>query len=239
MFRGEQRRAGGLVMFAFAQALFAGTGLPQCGMAGSLPQSLQRSEEKEMKFIAPALVAAVLAAAPAFAEPVKYDIDTTHAQIVFSYNHLGFSTTTGMFGGITGTILFDQEDPGASSVEVSFPVKSMFTGFAERDGHFMSKDFFDAADDEVVTFKSTAIEVTGETTARITGELVLNGVTKEVVLDTVLNQVGEHPMMKQQWAGFSATTTLVRSEFGLGLYAPFIGDDVSIAISLEAGKAAE
>lgn len=191
-----------------------------------------------MKSLAPAILAAVVAA-PVLAAPVKYDVDTTHAQVGFSYNHLGFSTTTGMFGDITGTILFDKEDPAASSVEVAFPVASILTGFADRDAHFKSADFFDPAKGAVVTFRSTAIELTGETTGRITGELAMNGMTKEVVLDAVLNGAGEHPMLKQDWVGFSATTTLVRSEWGLGLYAPFIGDEVAIAISIEAGKAAE
>ena len=122
---------------------------------------------------------------------------------------------------------------------VSFPVKTMLTGWQERFDHFMSKDFFDAADDEMVSFVSTAIEVTGEKTAKITGDLTLNGVTKSVVLDAVMNQVGEHPMLKQAWAGFSATTTLVRSEYNLGQFAPFVSDEVLLNISVEAGKAAE
>lgn len=185
----------------------------------------------------PAALAALMLSAPAYAAPQAYAIDTSHAQVVFRYNHLGFSTTEGMFGGITGTIQFDKEDPAASSVEVSFPVSSLYTGFADRDAHFKSVDFFDPAKGEVVTFKSTAIEVTGETTANITGDLTFNGVTKSVVLEAVLNQAGEHPMMKQEWAGFSATTTLIRSEWGLGMYAPFIGDEVAVSISIEAGVA--
>jgi polyisoprenoid-binding protein YceI len=118
-----------------------------------------------------------------------------------------------MFSGFNGEILFDQADPAASSVSVSFPVKTMLTGWQERFDHFMSADFFDAADDEMVTFTSTAIEVTGEKTAKITGDLSLNGVTKSVVLDVVMNQVGEHPIAKTPWAGFSATTTLIRSDY--------------------------
>ena len=95
-----------------------------------------------------------------------------------------------------GEIMFDQANPAASSVSVSFPVKTMLTGWQERFDHFMTPDFFDAADDEMVTFTSTAIEVTGEKTAKITGDLTLNGVTKSVVLDAALTQAGEHPMAK-------------------------------------------
>jgi polyisoprenoid-binding protein YceI len=188
---------------------------------------------------APLAVLAALAAAPAFAEAEKYTLDASHSQIVFSYNHLGFSTTYGMFSGFNGEIMFDQANPAASTVAVSFPVKSMLTGWQERFDHFMTKDFFDAADDEMVTFASTAIEVTGEKTAKITGDLTLNGVTKPVVLDAVMNQAGEHPMAKAPWAGFSATTTLIRSDFNLGQFAPYVSDEVQLQISIEAQKAAE
>ena len=121
-----------------------------------------------------------------------------------------------MFSGFNGEIQFDQEDPAASSVTVSFPVKTMLTGWQERFDHFMSPDFFDATDEEMVTFTSTSIEVTGEGTALITGDLTLNDVTKSVVLDAKLNQVGDHPMAGKPWAGFDATTTLLRSDYNLG-----------------------
>ena len=186
------------------------------------------------------LLAAALigtAATSAFAAPEKYPLDSSHSQILFSYNHLGYSTTWGMFSGFEGEIMFDQEDPANSSVSVSMPVKSMFTGWEARFNHFMSDDFFGAADDEMVSFTSTGIEVTGEDTAKITGDLTLNGVTKSVVLDAKLNKAGEHPMAKKPWAGFDATTTLVRSEYELGQFAPFVGDEVEVKISVEATKA--
>ncbi|KJZ24931.1 YceI family protein [Tritonibacter mobilis] len=186
------------------------------------------------------LLAAALigtAATSAFAAPEKYTLDSSHSQILFSYNHLGYSTTWGMFSGFEGEIMFDQEDPANSSVSVSMPVKSMFTGWEARFNHFMSDDFFGAADDEMVSFTSTGIEVTGEDTAKITGDLTLNGVTKSVVLDAKLNKAGEHPMAKKPWAGFDATTTLVRSEYELGQFAPFVGDEVEVKISIEATKA--
>ena len=192
-----------------------------------------------MTRFAPLALITALAATPALAEAEKYTLDASHSQIVFSYNHLGFSTTYGMFSGVNGEIMFDQANPAASSVTVSFPVKSMLTGWQERFDHFMTPDFFDAKEDEMVSFKSTAIEVTGEKTAKITGDLTLNGVTKPVVLDAVMNQVGEHPMAKTPWAGFSATTTLIRSDYNLGQFAPYVSDEVALQISIEAQKAAE
>lgn len=168
------------------------------------------------------------------AEQVTYMLDASHSQIVFSYNHLGFSKTTGMFSGFEGTIVLDAEDPAASSVEVSFPVESLITGWPAREGHFLTDDFFGAEANTVVTFTSTAVEVTGENTGMITGDLTMNGITKSVVLDATMNQLADHPMANQPWAGFDATTTLLRSDFDMGLFAPFVGDEIAINISIEA-----
>ena len=177
------------------------------------------------------------AAAAATAAPEKYMLDAAHSQVVFSYNHLGYSTSHGMFAGFDGEIMFDQDDPAASSVSVSMPAQMMFTGWQERHDHFMSKDFFGADESEMISFQSTGIEVTGETTALITGDLTLNGVTRPVVLDTVLNQAGDHPMAGKPWAGFNASASILRSQFELGKFSPFVGDEVTIQISVEAMKA--
>jgi polyisoprenoid-binding protein YceI len=184
-----------------------------------------------------AAIAATTFAAPAFATSETYVLDASHSQIVFNYSHLGYSTNYGMFSGFEGEIAFNQEDPAASSVNVSFPVRTMLTGWEARFEHFMGEDFFGADEDEMVTFVSTGVEVTGEDTALITGDLTLNDVTKSVVLDAKLNQVGTHPMAEKPWAGFDATTTLLRSDFGVGAFAPFISDEVEVVISIEAMKA--
>lgn len=183
-----------------------------------------------------ALTAALaFAATAALAEAQDYAFDTAHSQVVFDYNHLGFSTTTGMFSGVTGTIRFDAGNLAASSVTASFPVASLMTGDKGRDEHFLSPDFFgSAAAAPEVTFVSKSIEVTGDNTALITGDLTLNGVTRETVLDTVLNQQGNHPMENKPWLGFTATATLKRSDFNLGLFAPAVSDEVAVRISVEA-----
>ncbi|KUJ82134.1 YceI family protein [Ruegeria profundi] len=187
----------------------------------------------------PTLLAAALAvsATTALASAEKYVLDPSHSQVVFSYDHLGFSTTYGMFSGFEGEIMFNQEDPAASSVTVSIPVLEMITGWKPREDHFMTEDFFGASEGDMITFTSTDIEVTGEDTANITGDLTMNGVTKSVVLDAKLNQAADHPMANKPWAGFDATTTLVRSEFDLGQFAPFVSDEVEVRISVEAQKA--
>ncbi len=185
-----------------------------------------------------AAAALALTASGALAAPEKYTLDPSHSQVVFSYQHLGFSTTFGMFSGFEGEIMFDQEDPANSSVSVSMPVMSMMTGWEKRFEHFMSDDFFGASDGDMVTFTSTGIEVTGDNTANITGDLTMNGKTKSVVLDAKLNQATGHPMKDgQPWAGFNATTTILRSDFGVDKFAPYVSDEVEVQISIEAGKA--
>jgi polyisoprenoid-binding protein YceI len=102
----------------------------------------------------------------------------------------------------------------------------------------MSDDFFGASEGDMVTFTSTGIDVTGDNTAEITGDLTMNGVTKSVVLDTTLNQKADaHPMNNKPWLGFDASTTLLRSDFGVDKFAPYVSDEVEVKISIEAGKA--
>lgn len=190
------------------------------------------------RFLTAAAIAGALLTAPAaWAAPEKYVLDSSHSQVLFSYDHLGYSTTWGMFSGFEGEIMFDQDSPANSTVSVSFPVRSMFTGWEGRFEHFMSADFFGADEDEMVSFTSTSIEVTGDNTAMITGDLTLNGVTKSVVLDAEMTQAGTHPMANKPWAGFNATTTLKRSDFDLGMFAPAVSDEVEVQISIEAMKA--
>ena len=181
--------------------------------------------------------ALAMAATGAVAAPAKYTLDASHSQVVFSYNHLGFSTTYNMFSGFEGEIMFDQEDPANSSVTVAMPVKSLFTGWEARFDHFMADDFFGVADGDMINFASTGIEVTGENTAVITGDLTINGMTKSVALDANLNKTGQHPMAGKEWAGFDATTTILWSDYGLGKFAPHVSDELDVVISIEAMKA--
>lgn len=192
-----------------------------------------------MKSLVLATALALPLASTAFAAE-RYELDSSHSQVVFSYNHLGFSTTYGMFSGFAGEIMLDKDDPSNSSVSVSMPTKSMFTGWEARDGHFMSADFFGATDEDMITFTSTSVEVTGDDTALITGDLTMNNTTQSVVLDAKLNGMGPFPFGPAQgtdWAGFDATTTILRSDFGLGAFAPAVSDEVALVISVEAMKA--
>ncbi len=189
----------------------------------------------------PAAIAAIsaiaLGAASFSAHADQWVLDSSHSQIVFSYDHLGFSTTFGMFSGFTGEITFDPENPDAGSVTVEIPTQSLITGWPQRDAHFLSADFFDAEAAPAITFASTGIEVTGENTANITGDLTMNNVTSSVVLETTFNGVGQHPQAQSPWTGFTATATIARSDWDMGQFAPFISDEVDLQISVEAQPA--
>lgn len=182
-----------------------------------------------------AALVAGLSSAPAFAAD-SYKFDSSHSQILFSYNHLGFSTTYGLFSGFEGTATIDTADLSKSSVSIEMKASDMFTGWEAREKHFLSADFVNASVNPSVTFTSTKVEATGDKTAKITGNLTFAGQTKEVVLDATLNKIGEHPMSKKGWAGFDATTTLKRTDFNVGKFAPFVSDEVKLNISVELEK---
>lgn len=183
--------------------------------------------------LALAPVLAPIMAGIARAEPQTYQIDTSHSQVLFSFNHHGFADVVGMLGGVTGTIVFDRENPAASSTDVKLPLASLTTGLAARDQDILSEDFLGAEKAPEVTFRSTAIRVVAGDRALITGDLSLNGVTRPVVLDTVLNR--DAPSVKgRPTLGLHATTTLLRSDFGAGRAAPSNSDLVEVKLFIEA-----
>lgn len=184
-----------------------------------------------------ALTAALaLAAAPAFA--VTYTLDPGHTQVVYSWNHFGYSNPTAQFGKVEGTLDYDQADPTKAKVKVTIDLGSVNSNVAKLDEHLEAEDFFDAAKYPQATFTSTKVEE-GATpgTLKVTGDLNLHGVTKSVVLDVTVNKVGEHAMTKAQSAGFDATTTIKRSDWGIGKYTPMVSDDIKIRITTEAVEA--
>ena len=173
----------------------------------------------------------------ALAESQTYTLDPSHSQVMFNYTHLGLSTTFGMFSGFEGEIDFDPAHPEDGSVSVSIPTLAMFTGWEARDSHFQSGDFLGSEEGDLVTFVSKAIEVTGEDTAIITGDLTINGEVAEVALDTKMNFSGAHPAPQMNGVpavGFTATAQILRSDFGAGAFAPFVSDELDLVISIEA-----
>lgn len=163
----------------------------------------------------------------------QYSFDKAHTQIFFTVNHLGFSNSTGSFLEFDGGFAFDRTAPEKSSVNVTIETDSVEMNDEKWNDHLKNEDFFNVGKFSSMTFKSTGIEITGENTANITGELTLLGVTKPVTLATVLNKADKHPFGDKYVAGFSATGSLKRSEFGMNYGLPLVGDDVKIRIEVE------
>lgn len=181
------------------------------------------------------LLAAAITASPALAAP--YTIDTGHTHVGFKVSHLGFSDTYGTFNNVAGTIDLDRDNPEKSSVNVDIRTASIDTNHEKRDEHLRGPDFFDVGKFPDITFKSTKVERTGDKTAKVTGDLTMMGVTKQVTLDTTLLASGPYPLDKSVTAaGFNATTTIKRSDFGMTAYVPMISDEVEITISTELRK---
>lgn len=165
----------------------------------------------------------------------KYQLDPTHASVLFGVSHLGFSKTFGRFNTIEGVFELDQASPEKSTVQVTIDAASLDTNHAKRDEHLRGKDFFNVAEFPTLTYKSTSVKLTGEKTAVVTGDLTLHGVTKPVPLEVALVNQGPNPMDKTKTvAGFSARGTLKRSDFGMGYAAPVLGDEVEIIIEVDA-----
>jgi polyisoprenoid-binding protein YceI len=170
--------------------------------------------------------------APAFAAET-YKLEPTHTSVTFQYTHFGFSHPTGKFMNAVGTVTLDEATPANSSVEVSFAIDGVNTGVPALDAHLKGADFFDAAKFPTATFKSTKVEPTSATTAKVTGDLTIHGITKPVTLDVTLNQKGPN-MMKKLTAGFTAKGTINRSDFGISTYVPAVSDQIDLYIEAEA-----
>lgn len=183
---------------------------------------------------AAALAAALsLVISAAHAAPEKYDFDKAHTQILFFVDHLGFSKSQGEFHDYDGGFTFDPEDWSASEVEISIRTHSIDMDDHAWDKHMRNEDFFHVNEHPTMTFSSTKVEKTGEDTGRIYGNLTLLGVTRPVTLDVTFNKSGVHFKSKEYIAGFSADTTIKRSEWGMDYGLPMIGDDVHIRLEVE------
>lgn len=166
-----------------------------------------------------------------------YTIDPMHTYVAYRINHLGFSTQTGKWMA-SGKLVLDKDNPSNSKVNATIRVGDMITGIDELNKHLKSKLFFNVAQYPVATFVSDKVEVTGNDTAKVTGMLTLHGVSKPVTLDVKLVKAGVNPVSNKTSVGFSATTKLKRSDFGINTLLPALGDDVDLDIGVEANKTA-
>lgn len=163
-----------------------------------------------------------------------YVIDPTHTTVIAQWSHFGFSNPVANFGQAEGRIVFDADDVSRSSVDVTLPLSGLTSFVADFDTHLRSADFFDAGTYPAATFRSTSVEAAGPGKLKVTGELTIKDNTHPVVLDVTMNRFAEHPMLKRATAGFDATTAIKRSDFGVGMFAPHVSDEVQIRITTEA-----
>jgi len=163
-----------------------------------------------------------------------YVIDDTHVHASFKVSHVGFSSTIGNFDTVSGDISINADDLAASTVNVTIDTASIDTAHEKRDEHLRNADFFNVTEYPQMTFTSTAVEVTGDTTAKITGDLTMLGQTHPVTLDVALNKADKHPFSGKYVAGFSATGSLDRTQWGMDYGAPAVGAEIELMIEAEA-----
>jgi polyisoprenoid-binding protein YceI len=186
-----------------------------------------------------ALLTGVLAlAAPlALAQTSTWTNDPAHSEVDFSITHLAISNVHGRFGHITATLVTNDADITKSTVNATIDVTGVDTGEDKRNAHLKSPDFFDVATYPTATFVSTSVSKSGDTLI-INGNLTLHGVTKPVTLTAEGPRGPVQGMDHKQHAGFSASTTISRSAFGIGSKFPaaMVGDDVKLNIDLDVAK---
>lgn len=169
------------------------------------------------------------------AAPETYVIDGNHTLPRFSYSHFGYSTQLSRFDKTTGKIVLDRQAK-TGSVDVIVDTTSVDTGSALFNEHIQGADFLDTAHYPTMTFQSSTFKFDGDNLVSIEGTLTLKGISKPVTLTVTSFQCMPHPMLKKDACGANATTTLKRTDFNMGKYAPNISDEVTVAIPVEAVK---
>jgi len=174
-----------------------------------------------------------LAFDPAAAISGTYSNDTGHSYISFSYLHQGYSRPILRWRAWTSELDWDAENPAASSVSVTIDATSIDTGVDKFDDHLRSDDFFAVDEFSEITFVSTSLEQTGPNTGTLIGNLTVKDITKPVTLYVVFNKAAADNSGKGYKLGFSAKAQVKRSDFGVGAYVPFVGDEVDLVIETE------
>jgi polyisoprenoid-binding protein YceI len=175
---------------------------------------------------------ALFATLPAAAQDT-WQLDPAHCSAQFSVRHLGISTVRGAFTKLTGAVQYDPAAPGKSSLAATIEATSVDTRVEMRDNDLRSPNFLDVQKYPTITFQSKKVEAAGAGKLKVTGDLTVHGVTKEVALDVD----GPTPAMKDPWGnlrmGASATTKINRMDFGVSGRPGVVGDDITITLDIE------
>jgi polyisoprenoid-binding protein YceI len=185
-----------------------------------------------------ALITAVALAATAAAQAGTWQIDPKHTAAQFSVKHLGVSTVRGAFSKVTGSVTHDPAEPSKDSLEATIDASTVDTRLEMRDNDLKSPHFFDVQKFPSITFKSKSVKSTGSGKLQMTGDLTMHGVTKEVVLDVDGPSAPiKDPMGPGQRIGASASTKIIRQDFGIVGAPGVVGDEVTITIDAELTQA--
>ncbi len=173
-----------------------------------------------------------------------YNVDLSHASVVWKVSHLGLSTYVGRFIDFDASLSLDTEDFTKSSVDVNIKVDSIDTAYPWPEKEDFDKklatDWFNSAEHPIINFTSTSVAELSDNKSTVTGDLTFNGVTKPVTLDITLNNaMKQHPFIKKPVIGFSGSTKIDRTEWGVSKYAPNIGAEVIIELEGEFIQAGE
>jgi len=185
------------------------------------------------KLIALAFAASLSSAA--YAAPETYVIDTNHSKPRFEYSHFGYSTQLSRFDTVKGTVTLDRAAK-TGAIDVEIDAKSVDTGYALFNEHIQGEDFFDTAKYPTITFKSNKVKFDGDKVVAVEGNLTVKGITKPVTLTVTSMLCMPHPMVKKDACGANATAQVKRSDFNMAKYVPYVGDEVTLSIPVEAIK---
>jgi polyisoprenoid-binding protein YceI len=163
-----------------------------------------------------------------------YDVTSKETLIRYGVDHMGFSEFWGTFPGATGTLVIDPKSFDSTKIDVKVPIAQVETTNRELNGELFSDEFFDAENYPWMKFVSTRVVRTGPKSFKVTGNLTMHNVTKEIVLDATFHGGGNDPFTgKGVIVGFDARGVVKRSEFGLGKYVPLVSDETTITLSAE------
>lgn len=171
----------------------------------------------------------------ALAAPETYVIEGTHTLPRFSYDHHGYSTQLSRFDKTTGKITIDRAAK-TGSVDITIDTTSVNTGYPLFNEHIQGEDFLFTAKYPTATFKSNTIKFDGDKPVSIDGTLTLKGISKPVTLTVTSFLCKPHPMVKKDACGANATTVVKRSDFNMAKYVPYVSDEVTITVPVEAIK---
>jgi polyisoprenoid-binding protein YceI len=181
------------------------------------------------------LIGLMFISSTALAAPETYVIDTNHSKPRFSYNHLGYSTQLSRFDKISGKIMIDKAAK-QGSMNVTIDTTSVSTGFELFNEHIQKADFFDTAKFPTATFASSKLNFNADKLSSIDGTLTIKGISKPVTLTVSSFMCMPHPMLKKEACGANASAVVKRSDFNMGKNVPYVGDEVTIDLPVEAVK---